>query len=133
MALKYKLTLKNSRLDEVDAAIGSSGKLRIYSGTQPTDPDTALATGNTLLADLALSTTGFGAAASGTLTANSITSDTSADATGTAAWGSLLTSANVRIADFSVGTTGTDMIIDNTSITAGQTVSCSSFVLTAGN
>ena len=68
---------------------GSGALLRIYSGTQPTDPDTALA-GNTLLAELAMSSTSFGAAADaapgGRITANAITADSSADATGTAAF-----------------------------------------------
>lgn len=130
--LNYKQSLINARLDAIDDAVGSSGKLRIYSGTQPATVDTALS-GNTVLADLALSATAFGAASSGTITAASITNDSSADATGTATFFSLLTSADVRVVDGTVGTSGTDMIIDSTSITAGQVVSCSSFVITGGN
>ena len=130
--LKYAVTLKNAQLDAITTAIGSSGKLRIYDSTQPTNPDTALGA-QVLLADLALSTTFAGAASSGVLTASAITSDSSADNTGTASWGSLLTSANVRKVDFTVGTSGTDMIINNTSIAATQVVGCSSLTITAAN
>jgi len=130
--LNYKTTLRNARLDAITTAIGSSGKLKIYSGSQPTDADTALS-GQTLLASLPLSATAAPAAASGVLTFNSITNDSSADATGTAAWFTITTSADVRVVDGTVGTSGADMIIDNTSISSGQVVTCSSLVITAGN
>ena len=130
--LKYAVALRNAMLDTITSQIGSNGKLRIYSGTQPTDADTALGA-QTLLADLALSATAAGSAASGVLTFSAITSDSSADNTGAAAWGSLLTSGNVRKVDFTVGTSGTDMIINNTSINSGQVVSCSALTITAGN
>lgn len=130
--LNYSTAIRNARLDAITSAIGSSGKLRIYDGSQPTNVGTALGA-QVLLADLALSATFAPGASSGVLTANSITADSAADASGTAAWGSLLNSSNVRQVDFTVGTSGTDMIIDSTSITAGQQVSCSSFVITAGN
>lgn len=130
--VKYKETLINSQLDAITTAIGSNGKLRIYSGTQPTDPDTALS-GNTLLADLALSATAAGSAASGALTLSAITADSSADATGTAAFGSLLTSGNVRIVDFTVGTSGSDLNLNTVSIVSGAQVSVSSFVINGGN
>lgn len=130
--LNYKESIRNARLDAVDAGIGSSGKLRLYSGSQPTNVDTALS-GQTLLAELALSSPAFDAAASGAMDADTISNDSSADATGTVAWGSLLDSSNVRQVDFTVGTSGTDMIIDNTSIVAGQVVSCSGITITGGN
>lgn len=130
--LNYSTTIRNAGLDAITTAIGSSGKLKIYSGTQPTDVSTSLGA-QTLLASLALSATFAAGASGGVLTANSITNDSSADNSGTAAWGTLTTSADVRVCDFTVGTSGTDMIIDSTSITAGQVVSCSSFVITAGN
>lgn len=134
MALNLNLstTIRNSGLDAITTAIGSSGKLRIYDGTQPATVATAI-TSQVLLADLALSATSAPGASGGVLTFNSITNDSSADNTGTASWGSLLTSSNVRVADFTVGTSGTDMIINNTSITATQVVSCSALTITAGN
>ena len=130
--LKYAVTLKNAKLDQITTAISTSGKLRIYDGTQPTNPDTALS-GNTLLADLALSATFAAAASSGVLTASAITADSSADATGTATFGSLLTSANVRKVDFTVGTASVDLVLNTASIATGAQVSVSSLTITSAN
>lgn len=130
--LHYKETTLNKRLDDIKTDVGASGKLKLYTGTMPATVDTALS-GNTLLAVLTCSSTFAAAAASHTLTANTITSDTSADASGTVTWGTVTTSADTRIIDFDVATTSASMIIDNTSINAGQVVSCSSFVIVAGN
>ena len=81
--LKYKASLKNSQLDAITSAVGTSGLIRIYSGTQPASPDAALS-GNTQLAELACSSALAAAASGGVLTLNAITADSSADATGTA-------------------------------------------------
>lgn len=104
-----------------------SGYLRIYSGTQPATADTALS-GNTLLAELRFNATSAPAASGGLLTFNSITSDSSADATGTAAFFRALKSDGTTVVlDGTVGTSSANMIIATTSISSGQTVSCSSF------
>lgn len=120
---------RNRMLDTINTELGSAPLLRIYSGTQPTDPDTALS-GNTLLAELTCSATAFGAAASGVITANAITSDSSADNTGTATWASFTTSAGARKIDCSVGTATANVIINSTAISSGATVSCSSATIT---
>lgn len=130
--LHYKESTLNGRLDKVATDVGISGKLKLYTGTMPATVDTALS-GNTLLAVLTCSSTFAAAAGAHTLTANTITSDTSADGTGTVTWGTVTTSADTRVIDFDVGTSATSMIIDNTSINAGQVVSCSSFVIVAAN
>lgn len=130
--LKYAVTTKNARLDAITTALGSSGLLRLYSGAQPANPDTALS-GNTLLAELALSATAAPGASSGVLTLSAIAADSSADATGTATWGTLTTSGGTRKADFSVGTSGADLNLNTTSIVSGAQVSVSSFTITAGN
>jgi len=132
MALKYAVTLKNGRLDQITSAISTSGLLRIYSGTRPTNPDTALS-GNTVLAELALSSAFAPGASSGVLTASTITADSSADATGTATFFSLLTSGGTRKVDGDVGTSGSDLNLNTTSIVAASQVSVSSLVITAGN
>jgi len=130
MTVRYKTTLRNSRLDEVDTAIGTSGFLRIYDGTQPAGPDTALS-GNTLLAELPLSATAFAAATGGTLTAAAITTEASALATGTQTWASLVTSAGVRIVDMSAGNGSGDLNLAGT-VSATGTVAVTSLVLTDG-
>lgn len=129
--LKYSNVLKNDQLGGIATAIGTSGFMRWYSGTQPTNPDTALS-GNTMLANLPLSATS-GTAASGVFTFNAISTEASADNTGTATFGSFVTSAAVRQADFSIGTSGADLNLNTTSIVAGAAASCSSATITNGN
>ena len=134
MALAYSTTLRNAQLDAIDDAMnaGSAGAtLKIYSGTRPATG--AALSGNTLLATLTFSTTAFGAASSGSITAASITSDSTADATGTASFFRIEDSDSTFIMDGDCGTSGSDLNLDTTSISAGATVSISSFVITAGN
>jgi hypothetical protein len=136
VALSYDDTTQKAKLDALDTMVGTSPLLRIYSGTPPATANAALS-GNTLLAELAMSATAFGAAAgSGTVTktANSITSDSSADATGTATFFRIYKSdgTTCRIQG-SVGTSGADLNLNSTSITSGGTVAVSSLVITAAN
>jgi hypothetical protein len=128
-ALGFVTTLRNSRLDQITSAVGTSGLIRIYDGTQPATGGTA----TTLLAELTCSTTFAPAASGGILTANGITSDSSANATGTATWGRLTTSGGTAVADFTAGTSGTSLILTTASIVATQPVSISTFVITEGN
>ena len=120
--------VRNAMLDAINAQIGAGGKLRIYSGTQPTDPDAALS-GNTLLAELSLSATPFASASSGSIVANTITEDAAADATGTAAFASFVTSAGVRKIDVSVGTSGANINFGSVAIQSGAPVRVTSFTL----
>jgi len=126
--IHIKLTLRNTMLDQVNSAIGASGLLRIYDGTQPADADTALGA-QVKLAELALSATAFAAAASGSIVANTIADDTSADATGTATWATFTTSAGVRVLDVSVGTAGADINLNSVAIAVGAKVSVTSYHL----
>ncbi len=112
----------------------NSGKLKIYSGAQPTDGDTAIGA-QVLLATLVMNATAF-AAPSGTastiqtLTANAVTSDTNAAATGTAAWFRLTKSdGTTLIMDGTVGISGCDLTINSVSITIATTVSCSAMTI----
>lgn len=129
--LKYSAVLKANLLAGIATSIGTSGLMRWYSGTQPTNPDTALS-GNTMLASLALSSTS-GTVSGGVWTANAITTESSADNTGTATFGSFLTSGATRHIDFSIGTSGADLNLNTTSIVAGAAASCTSATITNGN
>lgn len=132
--LKYSASLKNAQQDAVTTKLGASAVLNIYSGTQPTNPDTALGA-QVLLASLTCNATFAPAASGGVLTLNSISNGTgSAGAsTGTTAtWFRLTTSGAVAHIDGSVGTSGADLNLNNTSIATGQTVSVTSFTLTNG-
>ncbi|MCG7945853.1 MAG: hypothetical protein N0C84_05845 [Candidatus Thiodiazotropha taylori] len=115
-------------VDLIDGG-ASAGTIQIRSGTQPADANSA-ATG-TLLATLTFSDPAFGATnTSGVATASAITDDTSADATGTAAWARVLDSNSNVIFDCDVGTSGATINLNTTSITAGGTVSITSFTMT---
>jgi len=110
----------------------NSGKLRIYSGTQPATASTAIS-GNTLLAELTFNATAFGASSNGVATAGSITA-VSAAATGTAAWFRALKTGGVDVTDNvydgTVGTATCDLIINSTAIQSGAQVSVTTLTLT---
>src|SRR5215216_7185714 len=97
-------------VDLVD--VGGAGSLRIYSGTMPTDANTALS-GNTLLAQLTMSATAFGSAAAGVATAAAITQDSSADATGTATFFRILSGGATVVMQGSAGTATTDLVLNS--------------------
>jgi len=134
MAISLNTTVRNNRLDQVTTAIDAgagAGTINIYDGTRPATG--AAVTTQVLLATLTFSDPSFPAAAAGTMTANAITDDSSADATGTATWFRVVDSDSNFVMDGDVGTSGSDLNLNSVSITAGVTVSISSFVLTAGN
>lgn len=125
----------NAVVDRLDAGAGA-GLLRIYDGTQPAGgPDEAVGT-QTLLAELTLSDPAFGAAADaapgGQATANAISDDPSANATGTASWFRAVDSVGVAVIDGDVSATGGggDLELNSTSISAGATVSVTSWTVT---
>jgi len=133
MAVKLSATLRNARLDAITTAVGTSGRLRIYSGTRPANVAAAIT--GTLLAELTTNATAFAAAATGgVLTANAITGDSSADATGTASHFRLFQSnGTTAVMDGDVGTSGSDLNLTTTSLVATQPVNVTGFTVTDGN
>ena len=129
MALAYSSTVRNNMLDQITAAIGSSGLLRIYDGSRPASGGTA----TTLLAELALTATAAPAASGGVLTFSAIANDAAANATGTANWFRVVTSGGTFVIDGSIGTSGSDLNLNTQSIVIGGPVAVSSFVITEGN
>ena len=129
MALNPKLSA-SGRNAALNAALDvlNGGSLRVYDGTQPADPDTAI-TSQVLLATLPLNATAFAAASAGSKTANSITSAT-AVATGTATWYRFVTSGGTAVFDGSVGTATSNLIFGSVAFSAGATVSVTSFTAT---
>lgn len=115
-------------VDLVD--VGGAGSLRIYSGTAPATANAALS-GNTLLAQLAMSATAFGSAAAGVATAAAITQDSSADATGTATFFRILAGNGTTVVmQGEVGTSGADLNLNSVAISSGAAVSVSSLTYT---
>lgn len=123
----------NRRNEQNDALTDNfaSGKFRIYSGTRPTDADTALS-GNTLLVELTMGATAFPASSAGVLTANSIASGT-AVATGTASFVRVMQSDGTTvICDMAITATGGggEIQIATLSIVTGAVISISSLTIT---
>lgn len=131
MAVTQSIAVKNTQLAAIRTAVdaGASGKLKLYSGTRPANGGAT----TTLLASLTMSSTSFQTPSNAVMTANSITSESSAPATGTATWFRMESSTGTQVLDGDVGTTGSDLNMNSTSISIGQTVAVSSFVINASN
>lgn len=116
-------------VDRID--VGGAGSLKIYSGTQPADADTAPS--GTLLATIALAATAYGSAASsGTAALASTPRTGTGAAAGTAGWFRVVSGGGLNVFDGSVTATGGggDLTLDNTSIAVSQTISISSLTYT---
>jgi hypothetical protein len=121
----------NAQADAL-AALLNNGYLRIYSGTQPANADTAIGA-QVLLAELRFNATAAPAASAGVLTFNAITQDSSADATGTATWYRCLKSDGTTVVmDGSVDVSANtpNLVLSTVSIVAAAVVSVSSFTHT---
>jgi hypothetical protein len=126
---KFANVTVNAEADAL-ARLLDNGYLRIYSGSQPTNADTALGA-QVLLAELRFNATSAPAASAGVLTFSAITSDTSADATGTAAFYRALKSDGTSVVmDGSVGTSSADLVLNSTAIQSGAQVDVTSFAVT---
>lgn len=134
MAVKFSAAVKNGMLDAIETAISTSAVLKIRSGAAPaaiTDADAG-----TVLATLTLPSDWMAAASGGSKAKAGTWEDASADATGTAAhfriYASNGTTQHIQGTITATGGGG-DMTLDNTSIASGQTVTITSFTITAGN
>lgn len=134
--LKVTNAVAQAMLTAVKTAIdaGTAAVIEIYTGSQPTDADTAIGA-QTKLATLTMNATAFGAVSDANpgaiMTAAAITDDSSADATGTAAWFRMLTQGGgTTILDGSVGTSGADMNFNTVAFTSGSVISITSLTIT---
>jgi hypothetical protein len=123
---------RQAALDAVTAKInvGGAGKISIYSGAQPTNPDTAISS-QVLLVSCNFSATSFAATnSSGVATANAIASGNPV-ASGTAAWFRIYAgNGTTAVIDGTVGTAGADLNLGTTTISTGTAVTINSFTLT---
>lgn len=134
MSIQLSVAVRNGRLNEIPTVIGASAYLEVYSGAMPANC-AAAATG-TLLAKIPLPATYFAAAASGAMNMTGTWSEASADGSGTAGYFRIYDNAivNCHMQGTITGSGGGgDMIINSTSITAGQQISVTSFTLTDAN
>ena len=134
MALQYSVSVRNAQLDAIETTIGTSAVLKIRTGAPPAS--CATADSGTVLATLTLPSDWMAAAASGSKSMSGTWEDSSADATGTAAHWRLYASDGTTChaqGTVTAGGGGGDMTVDNTSFSAGQAFSVTSFTITAGN
>lgn len=93
--------------------------IRIYDGTKPAGPDTAI-TSQVLLGSLTCADPA-GSVSGRVLTFGSITNDSEANASGTASWARILDSDLNAVIDVSVGLSGSgaDLIMNTTTFVSG--------------
>ena len=126
MALQLGTVLRTNQAAQIQATIGTTGHLKIFSGAVPANCAAADPAG--LLADITLPAAFLTSAAGATTIAGSWT--VSASGGGTA--------QSFRMYDGGAvchvqGNVTTDLTLNNTSIANGQTVTVTSFTVTMGN
>lgn len=134
MSLQYSVAVRNAQLDAVESTISTAPILRIRTGSPPAN--CAASRTGTILASLTLPSDWMAAASSGSKAKSGTWSDTSADNAGTAAHWEIMDSGGTTChAQGTVTVTGGggDLTLDDVTIEAGQTVTISSFTITAGN
>lgn len=132
--MQYSSAVIQARLDAVESTVGTAAKLRIYSGTIPTDCATTAS--GTLLCEMSLPSDWMNAASgTGPVTKTKLgTWSGTGAATGTAGYWRIYNSAgSVCGVQGTLGIGTGELQLDNTSIATSQAVSVSSFTLTGGN
>ncbi len=116
--------------DLVNGGSGA-GTIKIYTGTKPAGPATAITT-QVLLGTLTCSDPA-GTVSAATWTFGTVTQDSSADATGTATWARIADSAGTAVIDIDITTTGGGGFgqMNTTSIVIGGPITAPSIVVTA--
>ncbi len=120
----------NGQGDNLAARL-NTGYLRIYSGTQAANANTALGA-QVLLAELRFSATAAPATSNGVVTFNAITSATAGN-TGTATWFRALASDGTTVVldgSVDIAANTPNLALSAVAISSGATVSVSSFVHT---
>lgn len=133
MTLALSTTVKNGMLDAIETAVRTSAVLKIRTGAPP---GIGNADSGTVLATLSLPSDWMAAASGGSKAKSGTWQDASADASGTAAHFRIYASdGTTQHMEGTVTVTGGggDMTLDSVSITAGQSITITSFTLTAGN
>lgn len=133
MAVQYSVTVNNARLDAEETAMGTSVKLRFYSGSMPANCATAAS--GSLLAELSLPSDWMANASAGVKSKTGTWSG-SASAAGTAGYFRIYdsTGATCHMQGTVTATGGGgDMTVDNTVFASSQSITVNTFQVTAGN
>ena len=118
-------------LDAIETATGTTAVLKIKTGAAPAT--CATADSGTVLATITLASDWAAAASGGSKAFSGLpVTDASADGSGTAAHFRLYASDGTTChCQGTVGTSGTDIVVDSTSFTAGQTFNITAWTWTA--
>ena len=131
MALQYSVTHRTNAMTDIATQAGTNATVKIFTGSPPASCGTA-DTG-TLLCTFAGNASQFGTASSGVLTVSAIAAATAGN-TGTAGyWRVYPSSATTTnaVAQGLCGTAGSDMNLSSTAISSGQTITITSWTITA--
>lgn len=123
MAITLNTTLRNARATAIVTEAGTSAKLAVYTSAY-----------GTKLYESTCNASQFGTVSGGVLTMSAVGNAT-AIASGTAAIARLFKSdgTTMVIEGLTVGNSGTNIVITNTTIASGDTVTTSSGTITEGN
>lgn len=131
--MQYSVAVNNARLDAFETAIGTTPKLRLYTGTVPANC-AAAATG-TLIADIDLPSDWMAPAAGGSKAMSGTWSGVGA-AAGNVGYFRIVNSAGTvtHMQGTASGTGGGgDMVLVNVNVAIGQPIEVDYFTITAGN
>lgn len=133
--IRFLTAVKSAVLAPVKAAIDAgsgAGTIKIYTGTMPATPATAV--GAQVLLGTLTFTDPCGTETGGVLTMAAITQDSAADATGTAAWARIADSSGTTVMDIDITTTGGggSLQMNTTNIVTGGPILISSFTVSVG-
>ncbi len=137
MTIQYSVTLRNNQVDQIESTIGTSPKLRLYSGSMPANA--AAASTGTLLLEMSLPSDWLTAASGGAKSKSGTWSGSGAVAAGSgtaAGYFRIFDSAGTIChmqGTVSVTGGGGDLTMVNVSIAQSQVVTIDTFTVTAGN
>lgn len=134
MTLQYSVGTRNAKLDAVETYGNTAPTLCLFTGAMPAN--CATANSGTVVATMTLPSDWLAAASAGAKAKSGTWQDTSADASGTVGYFRFFRSNDSEC--FMQGTCsntggGGDMTLDNTVVNSGQSITISTFQLTAGN
>lgn len=133
MALQFSVLARNALLDAIETEGGASAILELRTLAPPAD--CAAANVGSVIATLNLPADWMAAAAAGAKAKLGTWEDLSADAGGTVGHFRIFKSDGITcVIQGTAGDVGTeDMVLDNAAVNAGQSITVTSFTLTAPN
>jgi hypothetical protein len=131
MALQKSVAVRNAELDAIEATIGTAAVVKLFTGAVPANCAAANPAGE--LVSMTLQSDWMGAAAAGVKAKAGTWSGTASGAGDALSFRVYASDGTTCGMQGTCGEGSGDLSLDNNSITVGQTVTISTFSLTAGN